>query len=196
MRQIILRLTVAAAVCAAAAPPSNACDRAAAGPLDRSRPAGIPGVTVDMIDGKVAVPACEGALAAVPENPHYTPASARNGSDFWAYSVRNDSAKLDSADLRYLLQVLRKQLYGCWNRPAGVSGADADAPSATVRFKLKQDGSLAGEPMVVGSHADPSQAVAKTALAAVKRCQPLRLPPNLYEFWKEVEINFVANAPI
>jgi len=113
-----------------------------------------------------------------------------------AAQVRNDSPKLDSADLRYLLQVLRKQLYGCWNRPAGVSGAGADAPSAIVRFKLKQDGSLAGEPMVVGSHADPSQAVAKTALAAVKRCQPLRLPPNLYEFWKEVEVNFVANAPI
>jgi hypothetical protein len=74
--------------------------------------------------------------------------------------------------------------------------AGADAPSAIVKFKLKQDGSLAGEPVVVGSHADPSQAVAKTALAAVKRCQPFRLPPNLYEFWKEVEINFVANAPI
>jgi hypothetical protein len=110
--------------------------------------------------------------------------------------IRNDDPKLDSADLRYLLQVLRKQLYGCWNRPAGVSGAGADAPSAIVRFRLKQDGTLAGEPVVVGSHADPSQAVAKTALAAVKRCQPLRLPPNLYEFWTEVEVNFIANAPI
>jgi hypothetical protein len=110
--------------------------------------------------------------------------------------VRNDSPKLDSADLRYLLQVLKKQIGGCWNPPPAVSGAGADAPSAIVKFKLKQDGSLAGEPVVVGSHADPSQVVAKTALAAVKRCQPFRLPPNLYEFWKEMEIDFVAHAPM
>ena len=151
MRQIMLSLTVAAAVCVAA---TAAAD------------------------------------AAPPSN-----AGARNGSDFWAYSVRNDSPKLDSADLRYLLQALRKQLYGCWKRSAGVSGAGADAPGAVVRFKLKQDGSLAGEPVVVGSQADPSHAVAKSALAAVKRCQPLKLPPNLYEFWEEVEVNFVASAP-
>jgi hypothetical protein len=55
---------------------------------------------------------------------------------------RSNRSKLDPADLRYLLQVLRKQLPRCWNWPAPVSGADADVPSATVRFKLKQDGSL------------------------------------------------------
>jgi TonB family protein len=126
---------------------------------------------------------------------HYTPTSERDRSDFWPSSVRNDSRKLDSTDPRYLVPVLRKQLYGCWNRPPGVSGIGADAPSAIVRFKLKRDGSLAGAPVVVGSHADPSQAVAKTALAAVRRCQPFSLPPNLYEFWEEVEVNFVTNAP-
>ena len=104
--------------------------------------------------------------------------------------------KVDPADLRYLLQALRNQISRCWNWSAPVSGADAEVPSASVRFKLKQDGSLAGEPVVVRSHADPSQAVAKTALAAVKRCQPFKLPPNQYEFWQEVQVNFVTNAPM
>ena len=123
-------------------------------------------------------------------------ASCGGGAKDFPLDDRNSLPKLDSADLQDVMQVLRKQIYVCWKPPAGVSGAGADAPTAIVKFKLKQDGSLVGEPVVVGSHADPSQAVAKTALAAVKRCQPFRLPPNRYEFWKEVEINFVANAPI
>jgi TPR repeat protein len=196
MRQIMLSLTVAAAVCAAATAAADTARLYGLAAAQGYAPAQNNLANLYARGLGVSKNEAEAARLLKLAGAHYTPASARNGSDFWAYSVRNDSPKLDSADLRYLLQVLRKQLYGCWNRPAGVSGAGADAPSAIVRFKLKQDGSLAGEPVVVGSHADPSQAVAKTALAAVKRCQPLRLPPNLYEFWKEVEINFVANAPI
>jgi hypothetical protein len=33
--------------------------------------------------------------------------------------------------------------------PAGVRGAGADAPIVRVKFELKKDGSLAGEPVVV-----------------------------------------------
>jgi TPR repeat protein len=48
---------------------STACDLAAASPADRSRPAGIAGITLDKIEAKVAIPACEAALAAEPGNP-------------------------------------------------------------------------------------------------------------------------------
>jgi hypothetical protein len=132
MRQIMLNLTVAAAVCAAAA-------AADAG-------------------------------------------SVRNGSD----------PKPDPADVQYMLQAFKKQLGRCWKT---TDGAGADVPSATVKFGLKHDGSLAGEPVLTRSHADPSGAVAKSALAAVKRCQPFRLAPNLYVFWEDVEVNFVGNGP-
>jgi TPR repeat protein len=44
------------------------CDRLAASPYDRSRPAGVAGVPPDKIDAKAAIAACETALKAVPND--------------------------------------------------------------------------------------------------------------------------------
>jgi TPR repeat protein len=46
-----------------------ACDRAAAMPSDKNRPFGGPAVFFASIDPKIAIPACEEAAAAEPENP-------------------------------------------------------------------------------------------------------------------------------
>src|SRR5215470_8918262 len=40
---------------------------------------------------------------------------------------------------------------------------------------LNQDGSLAGEPILVNSGSSPSQAAARSALLAIRRCQPFKL---------------------
>jgi TPR repeat protein/ABC-type uncharacterized transport system substrate-binding protein len=48
---------------------TSACDRAAASPTDKKRPFGVPGVFFASIDPKVAIPACQQASAAAPENP-------------------------------------------------------------------------------------------------------------------------------
>ena len=45
-----------------------ACDRAAAGPLDINRPAGIPGIQLGLIAPATAIPACEAAAKAAPSN--------------------------------------------------------------------------------------------------------------------------------
>ena len=44
------------------------CDQAAASPLDNNRPAGVAGVAPDKIDPKIAIPACDAALKASPDN--------------------------------------------------------------------------------------------------------------------------------
>jgi TPR repeat protein/ABC-type uncharacterized transport system substrate-binding protein len=46
-----------------------ACDRAAASPTDKNRPFGVPAVFFASIDPQVAIPACQEAAAAAPENP-------------------------------------------------------------------------------------------------------------------------------
>jgi TPR repeat protein/ABC-type uncharacterized transport system substrate-binding protein len=46
-----------------------ACDRAAASPTDKNRPIGVPGVFLASIDSQIAIPACEAAAAASPDNP-------------------------------------------------------------------------------------------------------------------------------
>jgi hypothetical protein len=46
-----------------------ACDQAAASPTDKNRPFGVPAVFFASIDPKIAIPACQEAAAAAPENP-------------------------------------------------------------------------------------------------------------------------------
>jgi hypothetical protein len=49
--------------------PTSICDQAAASPVDQDRPAGVLGVAADQIDPKIAIPACEAAAAAAPNDP-------------------------------------------------------------------------------------------------------------------------------
>lgn len=87
------------------------------------------------------------------------------------------------------IDALRAQLYGCWNPPVGV--LEAKDLLVTVRFSLNRDGSLSGEPSVTnhGTHA-LFQIAAESALRAVRRCQPFRLPVVKYDAWQEVEVSF------
>jgi TPR repeat protein len=48
---------------------TRACDLTSTSPFDRLRPTGISGVAFDKIDAKIAIPACQAALAAAPANP-------------------------------------------------------------------------------------------------------------------------------
>jgi hypothetical protein len=45
------------------------CDQAAATPLDQSRPTGAAGLVLEKIDPKIAIPACDAAAKAEPNNP-------------------------------------------------------------------------------------------------------------------------------
>jgi colicin import membrane protein len=89
------------------------------------------------------------------------------------------------ADVGQVVALLHRQLYACWTPPAGAKVI------VTVRFALNEDGSLAGVPILVKSTAGAqSRAVAESALLAVQRCAPFKLPADAYELWKEVEVVF------
>jgi colicin import membrane protein len=65
----------------------------------------------------------------------------------------------------------------------------------TVRLELNQDGTLAREPVVLPAPSGDfgnaqSQLLAKSALAAVQACVPVRLPVARYDMWKVVEVRF------
>jgi TPR repeat protein len=73
-RGVVMGAVTGLAISATAALASDtqairACDAAAASPTDPMRPAGIAGVTLNDIDAKTALAACEAALAAHPDNP-------------------------------------------------------------------------------------------------------------------------------
>ena len=87
------------------------------------------------------------------------------------------------------IDALRAQIQACWNPPAGA--ADARGLVVQVRIMLRQDGSLSAEPMLLNRGGTPFfQVAAESAMRAVRRCQPYKLPIAKYEIWKDVEVTF------
>lgn len=97
---------------------------------------------------------------------------------------------LSAREQDLLKGMIKSQMTECW-RPPGTAGG-TEAPVVTVRWFMKVDGTLNGEPQVIS--APPStagQVYAEAAVRAVKSCQPLRLPPDKYEGgWKQIDWTF------
>jgi outer membrane biosynthesis protein TonB len=104
------------------------------------------------------------------------------------------STRADPRATATLIAAIRAQVAPCWNPPIG--GADAKKMTVLLHLDINRDGSIVGRPGVVsqtgvtGGNADYARAFAETARRAVLRCAPLKLPPELYDQWKAVEINF------
>ena len=104
-------------------------------------------------------------------------------------------ATIDPRAAATLAQAIRAQVYPCWNPSIG--GRDVSNMSVTVTVRYGPDGKVVGQPKVgtpIGTttgNSDYARAFADGALRAVLRCQPLRLPPELYQLLEGgVIINF------
>lgn len=103
-------------------------------------------------------------------------------------------ARVDPRAAATLAQAIQAQVAPCWNPPIG--GRDVRKMTVIVRVEYGRDGRVIGVPTTgqptgaTAGNADYARAFAETARRAVLRCQPLKLPPELYDVWKSVEINF------
>ena len=103
-------------------------------------------------------------------------------------------ATVDPRAAATLAQAIRAQVAPCWNPPVG--GRDVRRMTVIVRVTYSRDGRVVGLPQAdtptgtTAANADYARAFAETARRAVLRCQPLKLPAELYELWGSVEINF------
>lgn len=88
---------------------------------------------------------------------------------------------------------IRRQIKPYWKAP---TGADVELLRTTVAFRLARDGSLIGDPEVVAttgqtqSNSAQVRVYQEQALKAVRLAAPFRLPPDLYDGWKSLNINF------
>ncbi len=104
------------------------------------------------------------------------------------------SATIDPRTAATLREAIRAQIFLCWNPPIG--GADVRSMTVMMRGRYAKDGSIIGLPTIVEQtgvttgNADYARAFADTAKRAMLRCSPLKLPANLYNDWKEVDVNF------
>jgi len=103
------------------------------------------------------------------------------------------SQRLNPSQRDQLVGLLSEQLHRCWQVPIAAQSADKP-PVPTVRVKLNQDGSLAGEPVVMNMSGDQLfRTVADSATRATRRCAPLKIPAQFVPFyndWRDLVVNF------
>lgn len=89
-----------------------------------------------------------------------------------------------------LAQAIASQIYKCWDVPTGTPGR----MTVTLRLRLDASGAPIGLPQVTGGTGEAPAALRRafdeSARRAVLRCAPLRLPPEMYDLWKDIELNF------
>ena len=96
---------------------------------------------------------------------------------------------LSATDKDMLNSLLNSQLSSCWTLPAG--GGGSQTPIVALSWRLKPDGSLDSEPLVLQGQNSPLFAVAaEAAIKAVKKCAPFNLPADKYASWRDITWRF------
>jgi colicin import membrane protein len=96
---------------------------------------------------------------------------------------------LSAREQDLLKSMINSQLQPCAKMPGG--GGGTDTPIVNVRFQLRQDGSLDGEPVLVAPQSSPLYSIAADAsIRAIKQCAPFQLPQDKYGAWSTVTWEF------
>jgi colicin import membrane protein len=108
-------------------------------------------------------------------------------------SARGNAPKLSLSQRSAIVGAIMNHVSPCWSPPS--FAADAKDLGVLIAVDLNADGTLATDPEIIKYPASSSgSAAASAAMRAIKRCvtaqSPLKLPPNLYASWREIEINF------
>ena len=91
------------------------------------------------------------------------------------------------------IQAVRRQIQPCWNFPAGAQNAGALRVRITIW--LNRDGSVRDARILDGADFSGNaklRAAADAGIRAVRnpRCSPLKLPPEKFDQWKVLTIDF------
>jgi colicin import membrane protein len=101
------------------------------------------------------------------------------------------AAKMSPSLWNALDALLREQYKRSWYF-AGLGGQQKYVPEIHVHYT--QDGSLIGQPVLLNPPSDPNlRALAESAMRAVRRSDPLRIPPQYqpyYDQWKDRIVRF------
>ena len=121
-------------------------------------------------------------LSAPPTQP-----TKAKGPALGAPEGRDD--RISASELAMLKARISQRLRACWRLPSG--GGGSDTPVVTLRWRLKPDGTLDGDPLVEQPRSDALfRIAAEAAMRAVQQCSPFDLPPERYNTWRTITWEF------
>jgi outer membrane biosynthesis protein TonB len=124
-------------------------------------------------------------LNKVQDKPAAAPLPASRGvADDAPTDVSGFDTQVTQSEMRYL----QGQMERCWNPPVAVPNAASLAVRVEVNFS--PDGRLVTQPVVLNSGGEGFDVAADAAVRAVQQCQPYDMPPEKYDTWREVIVNF------
>ncbi|WP_162815047.1 hypothetical protein [Erythrobacter aureus] len=143
-------------------------------------------------DKAPAEAAAEAAAEEAPEAPRF---AAGTGTLALGAKVRGDVGSVDG-DLAAAIGVsVATRIRTCWDAPTtGVPDTLAITMSAT----FDESGALVGTPQISRLVDETYMVVTEpdayeqAAINAVERCSPLQLPPHLFSYWREVDIEIFS----
>lgn len=121
---------------------------------------------------------------------------SRLGKDFLGRvlgDAKPSAANVSPQALASLAQAIAAQIKPCWVIP---TGPDTDRMNTTLKIVFDRGGAAVGRPELVEQtgitdlNSGYRQQHADAARRAVARCSPLKLPPDLYEQWREITFDF------
>ena len=96
--------------------------------------------------------------------------------------------RISASDVAILKHSINHILQGCWSSP---SDNGSELPVVTIRWRLKVDGYLDGEPTVVQPRENAAfRIAAAAAMRAVRDCAPFGLPADKYSVWRTITWEF------
>ena len=149
-------------------------------------------------------PALARPSVATPPKPSVAPArGSKLGDDFRKGLTATPStstsqaphvATVGPAQLAGLAAAIRRQVQPCADRITS-PGPGAERITTKINLRMNRDGSFAANPSVVSQVTDDDNAryggrVGELAKAAFVQCAPFELPADLYDGWKNINLNY------
>jgi hypothetical protein len=134
---------------------------------------------------------------------HKQGGGSRLGADFLkgisagqSTAAGTPAANFGNAERASLQSAINRQLKPFWKAPEGV---DVEKLDTTITWDLNPDGSLKGQPRLVGqtgktaSNAPQQQRHVEQAIRAIQLAAPFNLPQEFYDHWKRLTWHFDRN---
>ncbi len=159
---------------------------------DTPKPAARPKSGEDETDPKHKFDSAALSKLLSKEPPGQKPSTARTVSQTASIGTPTaNAAKMSPSMWGQLDGLLQEQYKQCWNY-LGLGGESRYIPQIKVEYA--QNGSLVGQPALLNPPGDPNMRnLAESAVRAVRRCNPLKIPPQFmpyYDQWKARILRF------